>query len=185
MRRIIWSAIVALIPVLAHASPASTPLYEIQVLVFANHMRSWDGHEHWQEEKNPPIKDLRAARTPSHHLPLGSQLAYAESILAQHPHYTILAARSWVQNTVSLQKTVPVRIKSERYGHLNGVIRVFRWKLLHVALNLRYRSPDHLTTNPSAPVYRLITQRPMAVARTNYFDNPKFGVLVRIVPYSD
>ncbi len=213
MRRIALIALSAL-GLVAQAWAAPAPqLYEVDVLVFANHLPNLDGGEQWNQEKIAPITGFKQALAPSHGLPAGSQLALAQSILSSHPSYTILAARSWVQNAVTLSKTKPVRITSRRDGgRLKGVIRVFQWRLMHVALNLRYipsdggsssisssdgdsssggetssLSPSSLSasspaTNP-VPSYQMIESRPVTLRRTNYFDHPKFGVLVRVVPY--
>ncbi len=182
MRRIaLFVATLSLTPLASAASPPH--LYEVDVLVFANHLRKLDGHEQWSAEKISPIKGFHKALTPSRGLPAGSQLAVAESILARHPHYTILAARSWVQNAVSLRKTKPIRITSRAHGRLKGVVRVFQWRLLHVALDLHYTPAATSTLSSASGPYELQESRPIAIRRTNYFDQPKFGVLVRVVPY--
>lgn len=183
MRRLIPTLIVALMPLQALAAPAPSTLYEVQVLVFANHLRKLDGHEHWNEERNPRIPGLRQALIPGNGLPPGSQLAIAAARLTGHAHYSILAARSWVQNALGLRATQPVRIRSRVDGRLDGVIRVFRWHLLHVALNLRYHHHTGILSGSTTPVYRLITTRPIAINRVNYFDHPKFGVLVLVTLY--
>ncbi len=207
MRRITLIALSALgLAAQAWAAPAPR-LYEVDVLVFANHLHKLDGGERWNQEKINHIAGFKKALSPSHGLPARSQLALAQSILSSHPSYTILAARSWVQNAVTLSKTKPVRITSRRDGgRLKGVIRVFQWRLMHVALDLRYTPPgdssssllpgsssrssasssslssSSASSNP-VPGYQMIESRPIALRRTNYFDHPKFGVLVRIVPY--
>lgn len=184
MRRIL-PTFLAVLGLCTQALAAQTPLYEVQVLVFANHLRKLDGHEHWNEEKIAPITGFKKALSPSTSLPAGSQLAIAQSILSRHPHYTILAARSWVQNMVRLRATKAIRIESRRNGHLKGVIRVFRWHLIHVALDLHYTPSGGLqSTHSSDSTYQLRESRPVALRRTNYFDHPKFGVLVRIIPYT-
>ncbi|AWP23948.1 hypothetical protein C4901_11935 [Acidiferrobacter sp. SPIII_3] len=183
MRRIVLIA-AATLGLAAQAWAASPRLYEVDVLVFANHLRKLDGNEHWNQEKITPIAGFKKALSPSHGLPQGSQLAVAQSILARHPHYTILAARSWVQNVIALRKTKAVRITSRRDGRLKGVIRVFQWRLMHVALDLHY-TPDATThSSRQATVYQMVESRPVALRATNYFDHPKFGVLVRVVPYT-
>ncbi|WP_297365377.1 CsiV family protein [Acidiferrobacter sp.] len=182
MRRIALIAAAAL-GLAAQAWAAPSRLYEVDVLVFANHLPKLDGNEHWNQEKITHIAGFKKALAPSHGLPEGSQLAIAQSILARHPHYTILAARSWVQDAIALHKTKPVRITSRRYGRLKGVIRVFQWRLMHVALDLHY-TPPGATQSSSPTVYQLVESRPVALRATNYFDHPKFGVLVRVVPYT-
>ncbi|MDA8389537.1 MAG: CsiV family protein [Gammaproteobacteria bacterium] len=182
MRRIIAFLIATLLPLPVWAASAASTLYEVQVLIFANHIRHLDGGEQWAQDPNPAIAGLHHALQPSHGLPPGSPLLTAEERLARHPRYTVLAARSWVQNAVALHKTRAVRIKSRGNGHLNGVVRVFQWRLLHVSLNLRYHHGS-LLGDTSEPVYRLIQNRPVALNRINYFDNPKFGALVLVTRY--
>ncbi len=205
MRRIIAFVIAALMPLPACAAPKTSALYEVQVLVFANHLRRLDGGEHWHQDPNPRIRGLHHALQPSHELPPGSVLLAAENRLANHSRYTILAARSWIQDAVSRHKTRPVLIRSLGHGRLDGVIRVFQWRLLHVSLDLRYHHGGSLggqgevsggsepvpgesgspfeTTPSSPPVFRLIENRPVALNSVNYFDNPKFGVLVLVTRY--
>lgn len=184
MRRIL-PLLVAFLTLSTSAFAARRPqLYEVQVLVFANHLPKLDGHERWGQETISPIRGFKKSLAPSHGLPPGSQMAIAESILSHHPHYTILAARTWVQDAVSLRTTKPIRIDSNRDGHLRGVIRVFQWRLMHVALDLHYVPKTRRSGSSSArPVYQLLESRPIALRATNYFDHPKFGVLVRVVPY--
>ncbi len=183
MRRII-PIVLAVLGLCSQALATKAPLYEIQVLVFANHLRKLDGHEHWNQEKLSPIAGFKKALSPSSSLPPGSHLAIAQSILSHHRHYTILAARSWVQNMVPLRTTKAIQIKSRTDGRLKGVIRVFRWHLIHVAVDLHYTPSDALkNTGSSDTTYQLRESRPVALRRTNYFDHPKFGVLVRVVPY--
>ncbi len=183
MRRIALIAIAAL-GLTAQAWAAPPHLYEIDVLVFANHLHRLDGNEDWSQEKITPVTGYKKALSPSHGLPGGSPLAVAQSILARHPHYTILAARSWVQDAVALHETKPVRIASRRFGRLKGVIRVFQWRLMHVALDLHYTPPGSSVSSNPALVYQLIQSRPVALDRINYFDHPKFGVLVEVMPYN-
>ena len=200
--------LVTFVASLAAANPAfasSAPLYEVQVLVFANHLHKIGGHEHWGQEMITPIKGYKKALTPSDTLPIGSQLGLAQSTLASHPHYTILATCSWVQNAVSLRQTKAVRIDNQGneqgQGKLKGVIRVFQWRLMHVALDLHYTpggswsNASDISTNSgthdsstsgsstSGTTYQLLESRHIILRHTNYFDHPKFGVLVRIVPY--
>ncbi len=183
MRRIALIAAIAL-GLMAQAWAATAPrLYEVDVLVFANHLPKLDGNEHWNQEKITHIAGFANALAPSHGLPAGSQLAIARSILARHPHYTILAARSWIQNVIALHKTKPIRITSRQYGRLKGVIRVFQWRLMHVALDLHYTPPGAASGSTPGTVYQLVESRPVALRDTNFFDHPKFGVLVRVVPY--
>ncbi|MDA8360555.1 MAG: CsiV family protein [Gammaproteobacteria bacterium] len=182
MRRIFAFLIAILLPLPALAASGAPALYEVQVLVFANHIHHLDGGEQWEQDPNPVIRGLHHALDPSHGLPPGSPLLAAEERLTGHPRYTVLAARSWVQNAVTLRKTRAVRIKSRHNGHLNGVVRVFQWRLLHVSLDLRYHH-EGLLGGTNAPVFRLIQNRPVALNRVNYFDNPKFGVLVLVTRY--
>ncbi len=176
------SILVASLALAPLALAAKQPLYEVQVLVFANHLRKLDGHEHWNQEKIQPVSGYRKALKPSTTLPAGSTLAHDERLLSGHPHYTILAAASWVQNAVPLRATKAIRIASHVDGRLKGVVRVFQWRLLHVALDLHYTPPQGVLGG-SAPVFQLAESRPMALYRTNYFDHPKFGALVLITPY--
>ncbi|MHB8254237.1 MAG: CsiV family protein [Acidiferrobacter sp.] len=184
MRRIITILVTAL--GLSTQAIAATPhLYEVQVLVFANHLHKLDGHEQWSQEKITPIAGFKRALAPSDSLPLGSQLAIAQSTLSRHPHYSIIGAYSWVQNAVSLRTTKAIRIESQTGGgKLKGVIRVFQWRLMHVALDLHYTPTAGVLGSDTPQVYQLRESRPIALRRTNYFDHPKFGVLVRIVPYT-
>ena len=183
MRRII-PILVAALGLTTQAYAAPPHLYEIQVLVFANHLRKLDGQEQWGQEKISRITGFKKALSPNDSLPLGSQLAIAQSILARHTHYTILAAASWVQNLVSLRTTKPIRIENDTNGKLKGVIRVFQWRLMHITLDLHYTPTASVLSTGPATTYQLIASRPMALRQTNYFDHPKLGVLVRIVPYT-
>jgi hypothetical protein len=53
---------------------------------------------------------------------------------------------------------------------------------LHLDVNLLFRDAATASAPGGSLVYRLSEQRKLKSQETHYFDHPKFGVLVRVMP---
>lgn len=187
----IFSAVLLLaasLPSLA-AAPGGTAdkesTYQVEVLVFENQLPDLQGGELLTRDTAKPLPAVSDTAQPPEKIPGASYMQPAITTLLQKDgHYRILAHARWLQSLDAKEIAKPVRITSgnpANPGELDGTIRFFMSRFLHLSVNLRFRDPAG--TDPAAPiVYRLNEQRRIKSLELNYFDHPRFGVLARVVP---
>lgn len=184
--------------------PATPSTYQVNVIVFRNHLPALDGGEQWSQETAPPLRQLGRAVLPIPGLSDGSALAPALAKLSTNPDYTVLAVMNWLQPGVGYAQAVPTRIE-DAAGDLDGVITVFKLLYLHADINLAFAphatiagssaepasGPDGGATPPASvptatgggpAIYRMIEHRRISANKIEYFDHPKFGVLLEVTP---
>jgi hypothetical protein len=76
----------------------------------------------------------------------------------------------------------PVRVTAVNPDELDGTIRFFMSRHLHLDVNLLFRESVAAGEQRGTVVYHLSEQRKLKSQETHYFDHPKFGVLVRVMP---
>lgn len=216
-------ALLALLPLIAGLisparaasppSPAATPsTYQVNVIVFRNHLPALDGGEQWSQETFPPLRGLGRSVLPIPGLSDGSALAPALAKLSTNPDYTVLAAMNWLQPGVGYAQAVPTRIE-DAAGNLDGVITVFKLLYLHADIDLAFAphatiagssaeptsGPGNTTPPAAVPttavgsasaaseptIYRMIEHRRISANKVEYFDHPKFGVLLEVTPLNN
>jgi Peptidoglycan-binding protein, CsiV len=155
-------------------------LYDVEVIVFRYLAASDDG-EQWPE--NTTVADDGIAPTPLQqgleNLP-DSQFALnaVAGALQRSGAYRVLAHRLWRQSAYDRHSAVPYLLHTSPGSsgrEVDGSITLIRERYLHMAVDLTLTSPDVL--------YRLDEARRMRSGELNYFDNPHFGVIVRVTPY--
>ena len=181
-------ALLALIGVmpLALAAPekdsSKESIYDIEVLVFENKMPELVGEELFSRDTRPAtIRDLDKAVPPDSQQ-AEALLHVAAEQLAKDGHYRLLTQARWQQTVDPSGKgTVkPVRISSGKDGELDGTIRFYMSRYLHLDVNLQFREAE--SAGSAAMTYRMNEARRVKSQETHYFDHPRFGVLVRIMP---
>lgn len=174
-------ALLALSPVPAGAVDN---LYDVEVLVFENRLPDLEGGEMWNRDtvdtRLPGLADSLPA-SPGNLT--GSPLAGSAEALKRDGRYRVLSHQRWTQVADARSTVKAVRIQALDASdptELDGTVRFYMSRFLHLDVNLLFR-PDG---ENGAQVYRLSEQRKVKSKETNYFDHPKFGVLVRITPLS-
>ncbi len=167
----------------APAVPEREATYEIEVLVFENRLPDLIGNELLAREGDvPQVRGLENAAVPE---AAGGQ-PYLQSVVAPllegDGSHRVLARAHWRQTVDSGPKpsSKPVRIASATSDELDGTVRFFMSRYLHLDVSLLFRtnSPD----DPAPAVFRISEQRRVKSQETQYFDHPRFGVLVRVMP---
>lgn len=185
-------ATLLLVPVLflptlpASAAPAlaeKEATYEIEVLVFENRLPDLIGNELLVKDGEAPrIRGLESAVIPD----AASGQPYLQPVVAplleRDGNHRVLAHAYWQQTVDSGPKPTskPVRIASATPDELEGTIRFSMSRYLHLDVNLLFRSKS--TADPVPAVYQISEQRRVKSQETQYFDHPRFGVLVRVMP---
>ncbi len=152
--------------------------YQVEVLVF-EHQGVATPEEQWPTGVPAAIK---GAVAPNGNLPAGAKLAATLESLEKNRKYRVLAYAGWMQVPSAKNETKPVRISGSqaRPGELDGAVTFYVSRFLHLDIDLRLRPADTGDDNPV--VYRIRESRRVKSQETQYFDHPRFGLLVRITP---
>jgi hypothetical protein len=176
--------------------------YEIEVVVFANTAPGTVDDEQWAPLNQPVIAGLDVAIEPGDApatppSPPGASLAAAVAALGRDPNYRILAHKQWVQPAEAPKDAKPIRIRGKQAGELDGVMKFYVSRFLHLEVDLLFRGENTAnvspTANPSGIVTAPATQQFYEISETrrvkskeiHYFDHPKFGLVVRITPQTN
>lgn len=201
------------VPWLQAAPPTSSPAasavasavasedksYEVEILVFENKSPELAGEEQW-----PPFVDkpeaagsagMKDAGEPDNPKP-GSRLEAAATALRADPRYRVLAHKSWTQFVEAKKDTIPVRINDGEAKELDGLVRLYVSRFLHLDIDLALRgseasqpikqeptsalAPTSATAPTGVALYRINEDRRVKSKEIHYFDHPKFGVVVYI-----
>ncbi len=176
MKRILALA-AGLFAAAAQGAPPVT-VYEVEVIVFENHLTSLEGGELWTRTapRPAPMFDLAEAVNPTDTAPLDSPLSTAVSSLQREGSYRVLLHQRWRQSAEEKSASKPVRLQTTD-NQLDGGLRFYMSRFLHVDVDLTLKEKD---ANDRG--YRLVEHRRIKTQELNYFDHPKLGVLVKITP---
>ena len=156
--------------------------YDIEVLVFENRLPDLIGDELLARDAGETRR--RAVENAVSLAPLPGESYFQPAIarlLEKDGHYRVLASHHWLETLDAKTVTKPVRIESAKPGEIEGSIRFYMSRYLHLDVNLQFR--EAAGADKAVPVtYRISEQRRIKSQETNYFDHPKFGVLVRVMP---
>lgn len=181
MQRLIIGCVwlLALSPAPAPAAPEEKEnLYEIEVLVFENRLPQYLGDELLAGEDGnltPAALDKAVAVGAP---PAGqSKLAGMAAALERDPHYRVLAHHRWLQaaepKAAAKARRIPANAGA-RPGELDGTIRFYSSRFLHLDANLVFRQDGRN--------YRLNELRRMRIQDVHYFDHPRLSMLARVAP---
>jgi len=164
----------------ARAAPADKEsTYEIEIVVFENRLPELIGDEMLARDADARVKKLETAVTPEAAVSEPYLQPTITSLLDQAGHYRVLAHQHWQQTIDAKTVAKPVRVTATNPAELEGTIRFFMSRHLHLDVDLLFRDA---TTGSGSVVYRLSEQRKLKSQETHYFDHPRLGVLVRVMP---
>lgn len=185
MKRLLMALVLSgtwLSPAFGATASTTATAYEVEVLIFEASLSEWEAGEVWTRENIQPPDMSQAIATGS--VPTGSALANAATALQNDKRYRVLLHKRWVQNTETKAVASPVQLSTEN-KELEGIARFYVNRFLHVELNLVFQpAGGALGSSGTTNVYQINDQRRIKSQDLNYFDHPKFGVLVRVVPAS-
>ncbi|MFV1997300.1 MAG: CsiV family protein [Acidiferrobacterales bacterium] len=177
--------------VMAEEAPTATGtspprVYEIEVIVFQNIQNELEGNELWTNERiNMELKDIDKAIEVTALPREDSDLTKAREKLDTDSRYRVLVHKQWIQNADPQSSARLVRLASED-GELDGTFKFFISRFLHVNLNLIFLQSGSKSIfqgavdNSQQVAYQLRERRRIRSNEIQYFDHPKFGVLVQI-----
>lgn len=163
------------------AAPTAPSAYEVEVLVFENRLPDLDGNEQWGAGR-ATAQDATDTIVLGN-VPTGSDLASVAAALESDPRYRLLSHRRWVQAADNKPASSPVLVRTDN-REVDGHVRFYMSRFLHVEVNLAFQPQAAALggTDPAPTPYRLNEQRRIKSQELHYFDHPKFGALVRVIP---
>lgn len=172
---------------MALAAPAEKEkesTYEIEAVVFENRLPELVGDELLaRDPAKTKIRGLENAVVPEKIEGDSFLQPTITSLLEKDGQYRVLAYLRWVQTVDAKSIAKPMRVMSATPGELEGTIRFFMSRHLHLDVNLALRETVAASgSEPTATVYQMNEQRKIKTQETHYFDHPRLGVLVRVMP---
>ena len=170
----------------AHPAFAATSekesTYEIEVVVFENRQPELIGDELLvRDAEQAKISGLESTITPDKAESSPTLSPAITSLLEQDGRYRVLTHLHWIQTVDAKSIAKAVRVSSATPEELDGSIRFYMSRHLHLDVNLLLR--EAVTgSDPRTQVYRLSEQRKVKTQETHYFDHPRLGVLARVMP---
>jgi hypothetical protein len=178
-----WFAI-ALVFAASTAPNSPSANYEVEVLVFDMQLPEFEGSELWTQA--PRSADAGAATVES--LSPTAEFSSAVTAMRADGRYRVLVHKRWIQSAESKANGPPVQLATDD-KELAGTLKFYLARFLHLELNVSYQPHGTGTVATagapipdSLPSYVINEQRRVKSNELNYFDHPKFGVLVRVAP---
>ena len=163
---------ILILAMVAHSAGAAGR-YQIELVIFVQHMASTELFEQTQSQINWPdrVDDLSAYAEVSSG---DRMLDRAYGALSRSAGYRPLMHVSWIQDIDANKIGDAVRIQGA-HGSIDGFVRVQRGQYLRLIIDLEYQPDAHR-------YYRLHEKRRIKFNETHYFDHPKFGVIAKVRP---
>ena len=158
--------------------------YEIEAVVFENRLPELVGDELLaRDPAKTNIRGLENAVVPEKMEGDSYLQPTITNLLEKDGHYRVLAHLRWFQTVDAKSIAKPMRVTSTTPDELEGTIRFFMSRHLHFDVNLVFRETVAAAgSEPTANVYQMNEQRKIKTQETHYFDHPRLGVLVRVMP---
>lgn len=163
------------------AAPPSTTSanYEIEVLVFETRLPEFEGSELWTRTGQPT--DPSAITVES--APPSADFSATMNSMRTDGRYRVLLHKRWTQSAESKSTGPAVQLTTPE-NDVTGTIKFYLARFLHVELNVLYQPQTGAIggAENAATGYLISEQRRVKSNDLNYFDHPKFGVLLRVSP---
>ena len=168
----------------APADKEKESTYEIEAVVFENRLPELVGDELLaRDPAKTKIRGLENAVVPEKMEGDSFLQPTITSLLEKDGHYRVLAHLRWIQTVDAKSIAKPMRVTSTTPDELEGTIRFFMSRHLHLDVNLVFRETVAAAgSEPAANVYQMNEQRKIKTQEMHYFDHPRLGVLVRVTP---
>lgn len=176
VRRLILILLIVLPAAASAATTRDEKTYQVEVIAF----QYVNPASNEQPVVTPPPVLPTNLVEPNDMAPAGLKLGNALDALGQNANYRVLAHHAWVESLDAGEKVPAVHIHSDD-GTLDGYVHFYMSRFLHFNVDLRYTDP----TDPTHPLFRIHESRRIKSNETNYFDDPHFGVLVRLTPLAN
>ena len=109
-------------------------------------------------------------------------------------NYKLLAHFGWVQGSRSKQRALPIRLTSNKFATdiiPIGELKLYASRFLHIQVDLKAtqctdtdKTSEHSSQACVNQVYTFKQNRKMRSRELHYLDNPVFGMLIYVTPFS-
>lgn len=172
--------------VFAEQMPPKTPeeLHTIELIIFKYNDTEDTSAEFWKPAK-PRYFSSAMEVTP---LPSLTTLVQEKNKIAKNNKYTILLYRAWKQKLITADKPVHIQagnqyeFRGNNFHELDGTISVSKNKFIKINTNLFLTEPTYGITRMMNGLasFPMQNSRNTKEKELNYFDNPAFGVLIKV-----
>jgi hypothetical protein len=171
----------AILPAYAVTTSPPVPSYDIEVLVFEMRLPEYEGAELWTTDNLKPVDTAEAVAIGT--TPAASELTNTATALRSDSRFRILLHKRWSQPAEARSTTKPVQL-STGDRELDGMLRFYIARFLHLEVNLTFQPLALVQTAfpGESQAFQIIEQRRIKTQEFHYFDHPKFGAIVRVVP---
>jgi len=180
--------------------------YSIEYIIFENNLSPSQSGEPWTgtpltQTENPLF--IHSENAKSHSIielsPQQQELQGVYSRLQKLTSYTPIRHNGWIQGVQRDSEIIALSIlPAIEKNLLQGTISFHRGRFLHIGLELQLTEANDApqygadlniaSNNEQATIFRLEESRRVRVDKLNYFDHPRFGVIVKVnkidPPYS-
>lgn len=170
-----------IVPLPAMAQNRTSANYDVEVLVFEMQLPEYEGSELWTRAPRSPDPTAMVIEG----TPPSAEFASAMAAMQSDGRYRVLLHKRWSQTAEPKSGQPPVLLSAD--SALSGTFRFYLSRFLHAELNLAYQPLTGAigagtSENEGLPSFVINEQRRVKSNDMNYFDHPKFGVLVRVSP---
>ncbi len=161
-------------------------LYTIELIIFKYNQMDDANTEFWKAPK--PLSLANALEINS--TPSLFTLNNEKNKIANNEKYTLILHRAWKQKLTASDKPIHIRggdrydYRGNGYTELDGTISVSKNKFIKITTNLFLTEPTygiaHITNGLAS--YPMQNSRNTKEKELNYFDNPAFGMLIKVSP---
>lgn len=166
---------------------ASARTYLVEMITFTNSGASnerWNFNSALASQRRTKVNSFFAQSRDKDSSGNLSYLGGTYSTLAGSSEHRILKVNHWTQQSANYTRSPLVQVNNSDLS-IKGAVRVYAPNLLFVELNLMY-SPnrDSLAVNAEGAkeAYFIDERRRIKLKEVHYFDHPKFGVVLIVVP---
>ena len=182
---VLWSAPLAVL--------ADSKQYDVEIIIFS-HNNQTDHGEAWPyaDEADGPSQTSYPGSSFTKLSADNFRLKPVRYTLQRAGEYSVLYHRAWRQLAYSPSRAVsyPIGTTTDSGYRLEGVLQLKRGRYLHLDVDLRLldsvaQAPGQFVPSQELPrAYRLTERRRLRGDKLQYFDHPRFGLLVLVTPVS-
>jgi len=186
MKKIITTLIFLFLAINISYAVSTRSSYVVEVLVIQHKDKS-TADELWSVNDTKPIPGLDKATSVKGKPPAYAKFNSIAERIAEDKRYKILAHKRWFQFADAKSDARPVRIRGEENAKpiVDGTLKLYSKYYIYIELDMRLREKmkkDEEKGDDASPVYTLKEKRRVKLKQINYFDHPKFGLLVYVQP---
>lgn len=167
------------------------PGYEVEILVFKNLQLDEQDNELWIQDISPDGQlDLENVTAVGGGIPADSEIRKAFDKMLASGNYLLITHKRWIQDAIPKTEAQLIRITNAE-TKLDGTVHFYKNRFLHLDINLmlgeEFVPASSNDTLASADAQKntknnfvIKEKRRIRSENINYFDHPRFGVLVQV-----